>query len=117
MPRPALDWNRVRTLIEQLYINEGLTAKKTVARLNSEGFKCSTCTFIRKMKEWGLQKRKSMIDTPALRARIRNLVYQEGLDDKQITMVSSIKATNVNPEDKNQLISAGFASRWRGHST
>jgi hypothetical protein len=86
--RPSKDLAGYKDLIEQLYLEDNLTAKEIIKLLAEEySFVISLRQLNRCIKEWNFRKQEQVEDTPQLRARISTCFYLLGLEDSEMLMM------------------------------
>ena len=86
--RPSKDLSGFKELIEELYLNQQLSAENIRHQLATEyNTVVSTRTLRSAIANWGFYKTTSLEDTPELRIYISTCFYLLGLEDNEIAHV------------------------------
>ena len=86
--RPSKDLSGFKELIEELYLNQQLSAENIRHQLATEyNTVVSTRTLRSAIANWGFYKTTSLEDTPELRIYISTCFYLLGLEDNEIVHV------------------------------
>jgi hypothetical protein len=81
---PAINLEKVKGTIE-IWFNDNLTQEEMIKRLKAEfQIQVSPRTLRKRLSEWALVRRISVVETPELRARIAYLFCILGLNDSEM---------------------------------
>ena len=99
MPRPKIDLNNWRTLIEQR-LNEGQTQHDVLLWLADEGIRVSKDTLRANLRQWGVRSNLSRFrisrQDDSLPTMIHSLWSRQQLDDTQIAETLTARGTALS---------------------
>jgi Clr5 domain len=92
---PSIDLQRFRDELEQLYLTEGYTHQQLAHWLADRGLVVAPRTLKRRLKNWGLTRRKAA-GTPTALETISDLFHTTTADDDTIAHTLAVQGTAIS---------------------